>query len=101
MFLFALKAQTRSNPMKIKKGLPPGYISVRKDLQPLVEKMHQLKPNDLRELEAFMDYLQRGAEKFSGTEPDESKSLKIYEFMNGGLEKEESSGSNTPDPEVL
>lgn len=87
--------------MKIKKGLPPGYISVRKDLQPLVEKMHQLKPNDLRELEAFMDYLQKGAKELSGTEPDERNSSKIYEFMNGGLEKEESSGSNIPDAEVL
>jgi len=101
MFLFALKAQTLSNPMKIKKGLPPGYISVRKELQPLVEKMHQLKPNDLRELEAFMDYLQKGAKELSGTEPDERNSSKIYEFMNGGLEKEESSGSNIPDAEVL
>ena len=87
--------------MKIKKGLPPGYISVRKELQPLVKKMHQLKPNDLRELEAFMDYLQKGAKELSGTEPDERNSSKIYEFMNGGLEKEESSGSNIPDAEVL
>ncbi len=87
--------------MKIKKGLPPGFLPVRKDLQPLVKKMHQLNPNDLRELEAFMDYLQKGTKEFSGTEPEEKNSSKIYEFMNGGLEKEKNSGSNIPDAEAL
>jgi len=101
MFFPAFKAQIRNNPMKIKKGLPPGYIPVREDLQPLVEKIHELNPDDLVELEAFMDYLQKGAEEFHDTEPDEGKTLKIYEFMNGDLEKEENPGSNKPEAEVL
>ena len=87
--------------MKIKKGLPPGYVPVREDLQPLVEKMHQLDPDDLKELDAFMDYLQKGAEELQEAEPEESNSSKIYEFMNGGLEKEESPESKPPEAEVL
>jgi len=87
--------------MKIKKGLPSGYIAVRNDLQPLVEKMHQLRQNDLRELEAFIDYLQKGAEELSDNGSEEGKSLKIYEFMNGGLDKEEDSQRNAPEAEVL
>ena len=60
--------------MKIKKGLPPGYIPVREDIRPLVEKMHEIDPADLKELDAFMDYLQKGPEEFQETEPEEGKS---------------------------
>ena len=87
--------------MKIKKGLPQGYVPVREDLQPLVEKMHQLDPDDLKELDAFMDYLQKGAEELQEAEPEEGNSSKIYEFMNGGLENEKSPESNPPEAEVL
>lgn len=86
--------------MKIKKGLPPGYMPIRKDLLPLVEKMHQLDQDDLRELEAFIDYLQKGAEELSSTEVEEDKSSKIYDFMNGGLEEKEEE-SSTPEAELL
>jgi len=87
--------------MKIKKGLPAGYVPIREDLQPLVEKMHQLDPDDLKELEAFINYLQKGPEEFQEAEPDEGNSSKIYEFMNGDLGKEESPESNPPEAGVL
>jgi len=87
--------------MKIKKGLPPGYIPVREDLRPLVEKMHELDPGDLKELDAFMDYLQKGPEEFQKTEPEEGESSRIYEFMNGGLKKEETPSSDPPEAEIV
>ena len=86
--------------MKIKKGLPPGYIPVREDIRPLVEKMHEIDPADLKELDAFMDYLQKGPEEFQETEPEEGKSSRIYEFMNGGLKKDETPGSDSPEAET-
>ena len=89
--------------MKIKKGLPPGYMPVREDLQQLVNKIHQLSPDDIPELDAFVDYLQKGAEKLEEPEATESKSEKIYEFMNGGFDNETpSSDDESPsEPEPI
>jgi len=69
--------------MKIKKGLPAGYMAVKEDLQPLVRKMHRLKPRDYAELEAFIDYLLKGREALDEFKP-KGKVLKIFDFMNGG-----------------
>ena len=58
---------------------------VKESLRPLVNKMHQLGEEDLRELDAFMDYLLKGPVKLPEA-PDEEP-LKMYDFMDGGLKK--------------
>jgi len=70
-------------------------MKVREELQALVEKLHQLGPDDLTELQAFMDYLQKGAEKLDEIANEHGKSLKLYRFMDGGLEEENQSQSDS------
>ncbi len=70
--------------MKIKRGLPAGFMSIDKRLQPLVKKIHQLSSNDLNELEAFIDYLLKGPDQLHDQKM-KAASQKIYEFMDGGF----------------
>ena len=71
--------------MKIRKGLPPGYMKVKEELRPLIELLHELDPQDLTEVEAFINYLRSGAEQLDEFEQGEGKDLKLYDFMEGGL----------------
>jgi len=71
--------------MKIKRGFPRGIMFIRESLRPLVNKIHQLGEEDLGELDAFMDYLLKGPQKLP--EPPNGESLKIYDFMEGGLQE--------------
>lgn len=71
--------------MRIKRGFPVGIMFVKESLRPLVNKMHQLGEEDLRELDAFMDYLLKGPVKLP--ESPDGESLKMYDFMDGGLEE--------------
>ena len=72
--------------MRFRKGLPSDMVFVEDRLREVVQKLHKLDDGDLRELDAFIDYLANG----SGTRPerpDESETSRMYDFMNGGLEK--------------
>ena len=71
--------------MRIKKGFPLGIMFVKESLRPLVNKIHQLSEEDLRELDAFMDYLLKGPVKLP--ESPDGDSLKMYDFMDGPLAK--------------
>lgn len=71
--------------MKIKRGLPDGFIFIEEHLEPLVKKMHTLGSNDLNELEAFIDYLLKGPEQLDD-QKEKARSQKIYEFMDGGID---------------
>ncbi len=71
--------------MRIRKGLPPGYMKIDEDLRALIERLHQLDGQDVREVAAFIDYLLSGAEKLSGHEQKNGGHLKLYDFMEGGI----------------
>ena len=70
-------------------------MEVKQELQALVAKLHQLSPKDLTELQAFIDYLQKGAEKIDEIAGEHGKSLKLYHFMDGGLEEEKETKSDS------
>ena len=82
--------------MRIKKGFPSGIMFVKENLRPLVNKMHQLSEEDLSELSAFMDWLLKGPEKLPGS--PEGEELKMYDFMDGGLEEKKSEQLEKPEP---
>lgn len=71
--------------MKIRKGLPPGYMPLADELKPLIERLHELSPQDIEEVTAFVDYLQSGAEQLPEPESEEGRDLKLYDFMQGGI----------------
>jgi hypothetical protein len=71
--------------MRIRKGLPPGYMKIDEDLRSLIERLHQLNGQDVQEVVAFIDYLLSGAEKLSGHEQKNGGHLKLYDFMEGGI----------------
>ena len=81
--------------MRIRKGLPPGYMKVNEELRPLIEQLHQLSPQDITEVEAFIKYLRSGAEQLDEFENGEGRNLKLYDFMEGGL-GEKSTTDETP-----
>lgn len=66
---------------------------VKESLRPLVNKMHQLGEEDLRELNAFMDYLLKGPVKLPDSADGET--LKMYDFMDGGMEKKSEEAGKT------
>ncbi len=68
---------------------------VKENLRPLVNKMHQLSEEDLSELSAFMDWLLKGPEKLP--ESPEGEGLKMYDFMDGGLEEKKSEQLQKPE----
>ncbi len=74
--------------MRIRKGLPPGYMKIDEDLRALIERLHQLDRQDVREVAAFIDYLHNGTEQLTGHEQKNGGSLKLYDFMEGGLGSE-------------
>jgi len=75
--------------MKIRKGLPPGYMKIDEDLRSLIERVHQLDRQDVREVAAFIDYLLSGTEQLSGHEQKNGGNLKLYDFMEGGIGSEQ------------
>ena len=76
--------------MKIRRGLPPGYMKVDESLCELIERLHQLDRQDVREVAAFIEYLHSGAEQLTDHEQGNGGNLKLYDFMEGGI------GSNNP-----
>lgn len=75
--------------MKIRKGLPPGYMPVPENLQPLVERLKQLPAGDIGEVSAFIDYLQRQQDPDKVDSLQQNKNLKLYDFMQGGIDEDE------------
>ena len=74
--------------MKLKKGLPFGLMFVDDRLLELVEKMRCLSEQDIRELDAFVEYLIHGPAPEPETDSDEKpEPARMYDFMNGGLHK--------------
>jgi len=86
--------------MKIKKGLPAGYTTIPEELKPLLAKIQQLDPSDLGELDAFIDYLLKGAAKVEEAGQENGNSKKLYEFMNGGLESGSAKDESPSEPEA-
>ncbi|OGF97492.1 MAG: hypothetical protein A3F83_15285 [Candidatus Glassbacteria bacterium RIFCSPLOWO2_12_FULL_58_11] len=86
--------------MKIRKGLPAGYTAIAEELKPLLAKIQKLDPSDLGELDAFIDYLLKGADKVEEASQDNGSSKKIYEFMNGGLESGPAQDESPSGPEA-
>ena len=76
--------------MRIKKGLPAGVMLVREGLIPLVEKITRMREEDIPEVEAFLDYLQKGTEQLYVQSQNEANPSKIYDFMDGGLGDDDS-----------
>lgn len=77
---------------------------VKEKLRPLVNKIHQLDDDDLVEVDAFLDYLLLGPQQLP--EPGEGHPLKMYDFMEGGIEGEaegkvEEKSGNTPRTESV
>jgi hypothetical protein len=70
--------------MKIKKGLPPGMIFIDERLYEVVVKLQHLRESDIRELDAFLEYLLNGPEKAPSQRTKET--ARMYDFMNGGLD---------------
>jgi hypothetical protein len=77
--------------MKLKKGLPADLMFIAEHLQPLVKKMDRLGDRDLRELEAFIDYLLKVPGEAPG-DAERKEPHKMFDFMNGGLEKKQDPG---------
>lgn len=73
--------------MKLRKGLPHGMMYVDERLRAVVDKMHDLDDRDIRELDAFIDYLRKGPD-VPPEDQVERDSTRMYDFMNGGLEKD-------------
>jgi hypothetical protein len=71
--------------MKIRKGLPPGYIVTKEELHPLIERLGKLSEQDVREVAAFLDYLENGPGHLSQSNGNDGQDLKLYGFMEGGL----------------
>ena len=71
--------------MRLKKGLPEGILLVNDNLYPLVQKIHLLNDRDIRELNAFVDYLLEGPDMLSKAK--NLKVAKIFDFMGAGMQK--------------
>ena len=71
--------------MKIRKGLPAGYINVNEELHPLIERLSQLSAQDVNEVAAFVDYLESGTDNLTDPGTNGGKDLKLYDFMEGGV----------------
>lgn len=65
--------------------LPEGLMIIDEKLRPVLDKIRQLDSDDLKELEAFLNYLVEGAEW--ETERGSRAGSKIYDFMAGGMLK--------------
>ena len=80
--------------MKIRKGLPPGYIVVNEELHPLIRRLSQLSEQDVNEVSAFLDYLENGTDNLTDAEHNGGKDLKLYGFMEGGFNPDEAENEN-------
>ena len=69
--------------IRLKKGFPAGVVFLEEKLRPLVEKIYLLGDRDIRELDAFMDYLINGSVDLYKS--GDLESSKVFEFMQGGL----------------
>ena len=71
--------------MRIRKGLPPGYMKIDEELRTLIGRLHQLDQQDVHEVAAFIDYLHNGVEQLKGQERKNGGNLKLYDFVEGGI----------------
>ena len=72
--------------MKIRKGLPPDYIVVKEELHPLIERLGKLSEQDVGEVAAFLDYLEKGTDHLTDADGNGGNDLKLYGFMEGGTQ---------------
>ena len=78
--------------MKIHKGLPPDYIAVNEELHPLIERLSRLSDQDVKEVAAFVDYLESGTDHLTDAGHNGGKDLKLYGFMEGGISPDQPDG---------
>ena len=53
----------------------------------MIERLHELSPQDVGEVSAFVDYLQSGTDQLTEPEAKEGGDLKLYDFMQGGISR--------------
>ena len=67
-----------------KKELPPGIMVVGERHRVIMERIKNLDDGDLREVDAFLDFLVEGSETLL---ENDNNLKKIYDFMAGGMER--------------
>lgn len=72
--------------MKIRKGFPQGISFIKENVRELVLKLHQLSNEDLKEVDAFVEYLINGPTEIKEDEEKDEPS-KMYDFMDGGFNR--------------
>ena len=75
----------KNKQITLKKGFPKGVVFLEERLRPLVRKIYALDDEDIRELDAFLNYLIMGPDIFYKSE--NRYSSKTFDFMNGGMGK--------------
>ncbi len=68
-----------------KRELPPGIMVVGEKHRAIMDRIKNLGDEDLREIEAFLNFLIDGSESLKDS--NNSNLRKIYDFMAGGMER--------------